>query len=387
MSPGRDSKMGSEVDIAQITENYKHVLQNDGDSMTFGKLPPVSPKTHPPPLPGDISSRSLRTAYRADTSFKRIDKTSFDTISNRSSTSSAIIAPISIKEARARSGTGGNASVSSVLLSAEELERYFPDKRLKIWVGCWNMGELKECSTSLQDFVLPEASEYVQDMYVIGTQENSMHKKEWEIQIQATLGMSHVLFHSATHGALHLAIFIRRDLIWFCSVPEEDQVTTRAVTMVKTKGAVAIAFSFFGTSFVFLNCHFTSDDGKLKDRVGDFQRINSTLKLPKNPTQQVNFRGGNFHPAATIDRVLFHSKKKNGISCTHYDAVMNVKKSDHRPVYGLYDVILKAGRDGIQMSAGQFDREVYVEAAKRRSFIPEETTKKDQKSSGVCSVQ
>lgn len=40
---------------------------------------------------------------------------------------------------------------------------------------------------------------------------------------------------------------------------------------------------------------------------------------------------------------------------------MNVKKSDHRPVYGLYDVILKAGRDGIQMSAGQFDREVYVE--------------------------
>ncbi|XP_071154192.1 phosphatidylinositol polyphosphate 5-phosphatase type IV-like isoform X1 [Mytilus edulis] len=469
MSPGRDSKMGSEVDIAQITENYKHVLQNDNDSITFGKLPPVSPKTHPPPLPGDISSRSLRTMYKADASFKRIDKTSFDTVSNRSSTSSAIIAPISIKEARARSGTGGNASVSSVLLSSEELERYFPDKRLKIWVGCWNMGELKECSTSLQDFVLPEASEYVQDMYVIGTQENSMHKKEWEIQIQATLGMSHVLFHSATHGALHLAIFIRRDLIWFCSVPDEDQVTTRAVTMVKTKGAVAIAFSFFGTSFVFLNCHFTSDDGKLKDRVSDFQRINSTLKLPKNPTQQgdisanfdsvfwlgdLNFRIDkgrrtvedivkaiieqdhpnfedllhtdellncllqekvfqgyqegriNFKPTykfdletdnydtsaklripSYTDRVLFHSKKKNGISCTHYDAVMNVKKSDHRPVYGLYDVILKAGRDGIQMSAGQFDREVYVEAAKRRSFIPEETTKKDQKSSGVCSVQ
>jgi phosphatidylinositol-bisphosphatase len=42
-------------------------------------------------------------------------------------------------------------------------------------------------------------------------------RKEWEIQIQATLGPSHVLFHSATHGALHLAIFIRRDLIWFCS--------------------------------------------------------------------------------------------------------------------------------------------------------------------------
>jgi phosphatidylinositol-bisphosphatase len=40
---------------------------------------------------------------------------------------------------------------------------------------------------------------------------------------------------------------------------------------------------------------------------------------------------------------------------------MNLKKSDHRPVYGLYEVILKPGRDGIQLSAGQFDREVYME--------------------------
>jgi hypothetical protein len=32
--------------------------------------------------------------------------------------------------------------------------------------------------------------------------------------------------------------------------------------------------------------YFTADDGKLKDRVGDFKRINSSLKMPKNPTQQ-----------------------------------------------------------------------------------------------------
>ena len=34
---------------------------------------------------------------------------------------------------------------------------------------------------------------------------------------------------------------------------------------------------------LFLN--FPADDGKLKDRVTDFQRINSTLKLPKNAAQ------------------------------------------------------------------------------------------------------
>jgi phosphatidylinositol-bisphosphatase len=47
-----------------------------------------------------------------------------------------------------------------------------------------------------------------------------------------------------------------KSTIFLFLAPEEDQVTTRAVTMVKTKGAVAISFSFFGTSFVFLNCHF-----------------------------------------------------------------------------------------------------------------------------------
>jgi hypothetical protein len=102
MSPGRDSKIGSEVDLAQITENYKHVLQNDTGSLGFGKLPPLSPISHPPPLPGDVSSRSLRTKYKVDTSYKKVDKSSYDSVSNRSSVSSAVMTPISIKEARSR---------------------------------------------------------------------------------------------------------------------------------------------------------------------------------------------------------------------------------------------------------------------------------------------
>lgn len=102
MSPGRDSKIGSEVDLAQITENYKHVLQNDTGSLGFGKLPPLSPISRPPPLPGDVSSRSLRTTYKVDTSHKKVDKISYDSVSNRSSVSSAVMTPISIKEARAR---------------------------------------------------------------------------------------------------------------------------------------------------------------------------------------------------------------------------------------------------------------------------------------------
>jgi len=42
-------------------------------------------------------------------------------------------------------------------------------------------------------------------------------RTEWELKLQETLGPYYVLFHSSSHGTLHLAIFLHRDLIWFCS--------------------------------------------------------------------------------------------------------------------------------------------------------------------------
>lgn len=42
-------------------------------------------------------------------------------------------------------------------------------------------------------------------------------RKEWEIRLQETLGPSHVLMYSCSFGLLHLSVFIRRELVWFCS--------------------------------------------------------------------------------------------------------------------------------------------------------------------------
>jgi len=46
------------------------------------------------------------------------------------------------------------------------------------------------------------------------------------------------------------------------SVPlevEHATVTTRIISQIKTKGAVGIAFTFFGTSFLFITSHFTCE--------------------------------------------------------------------------------------------------------------------------------
>lgn len=88
----------------------------------------------------------------------------------------------------------------------------------------------------MNDFVLPSGIEHVPDLVVIGTQESCPERFEWEVILQETLGPSHVLFHSTALGTLHLCAFIRRDLIWFCSVPEDACFSVRAATAFRTKG-------------------------------------------------------------------------------------------------------------------------------------------------------
>ncbi|XP_064616214.1 LOW QUALITY PROTEIN: phosphatidylinositol polyphosphate 5-phosphatase type IV-like [Liolophura sinensis] len=487
----------SELELQGVSNEYHKILEKNtlerdtrqassslwgGLSARTGRLTPLSPKHPPPPLSADYSSRALRTANRTDSGFQmqkflghamgqlRGSKGS-DTIGH-SETSTSALPLITTKEAKTRSYLLGSINNNSALLGAEELDRYFPDRKLHIFVGSWNMAEMKDCSLPIDDFLLPDSSDFVQDIYVIGTQENSANKKEWEIRMQETLGPSHVLFHSATHGALHLAVFIRRDLIWFCS-GHSDVVSTRAVTMVKTKGAVAISFTFFGTSLLFINSHFTCDDSRMKDRIVDYKKIIRELKLSKksassspNSASQVditkkfdavfwcgdlNFRISRkrdhvedilefgtsqvypnyekliasdqltncindgqiflgfqegrigFQPTykfdinsdkydtshklripSYTDRVLFRSKKKNSISCVLYDAVMTIRASDHRPVFGLFETALRPGRDNIPLAAGQFDRSVYVEANRRRALHRAALSKK---SSTICSLQ
>ncbi|KAK3594692.1 hypothetical protein CHS0354_001644 [Potamilus streckersoni] len=501
--------LGSASDLKAISDSYQKALQNENtldleisaskgiDKYLLdkppspGRLAPINPKNPPPPLPHDVKSTSLRTAYKADSTYTPVDLKQFsrtfsggsfplsnaETMSHRSFSSGNASHSLLIKEARDRMKPG---TIYATLCSEAELVRYFPEKKVSVWVGTWNMAEIKQVTYPIDDFMLPETSEYVQDLYAVGTQENSLNKKEWEILLQETLGPSHVLFHSVTHGALHLAIFIKRDLIWFCSVPEDDIVQTRAVTMVKTKGAIGVGFTFFGNSYLFINCHFAPGDEKKKDRLGDYQKIIRQLNLPKAASNSspkspadvtmrydyvfwmgdMNFRieiykgkqavedlvtsiqdkqhpnfedllsgdqltkllveGAiftgfqegriNFKPTykfdinadtydtsaknripSYTDRILYRAKKKNSTVCICYDSPASIRCSDHRPVYAVFDTVIQPGKESnLQMAAGHFDRNVYMEANKRRAMkveVVKKLTEGRDKSSSVCSIQ
>ncbi|XP_028043992.1 inositol polyphosphate 5-phosphatase E-like isoform X2 [Bombyx mandarina] len=170
---------------------------------------------------------------------------------------------------------------SHSLLGAAELEHVFPDREVKIFVGSWNMNG-QAPPRELADFIFPDQIKHVPDVFAIGTQESYSERTEWEITIQELLGPSHLLLHSYYLGTIHLAIFIRRDLIWFCSLPEDASLSVRPGTAFRTKGAVAISFALFGSTFLFVTAHLTAHQEKVKERVSDIKRIIRAIDLPKN---------------------------------------------------------------------------------------------------------
>ncbi|KAM4616585.1 phosphatidylinositol polyphosphate 5-phosphatase type IV [Polymixia lowei] len=289
-------------------ERRPHRQQNDPTEQRVRtskvRLSPVQPTGPLPALEKNFASSTLRAANRIDRDCvdygvlarggagERLHRNLSDSrllenmVSDSTSVSSmkstfSVLNPIRPKDVRNRSFLEGSVLGNGALLGAEELDRYFPDRRMGVFIATWNMQGEKGLPTNLDDLLLPTDSEFAQDFYIIGVQEGCPDRREWEIRLQETLGPYYVMLYAASHGVLYLTVFVRRDLIWFCSEVEHATVTTRIISQIKTKGAVGIGFTFFGTSFLFITSHFTSGDAKVYERILDYNKIIEALALPK----------------------------------------------------------------------------------------------------------
>ncbi|CAG9584440.1 unnamed protein product [Danaus chrysippus] len=205
---------------------------------------------------------------------------STDSLARNSLLAAQVLRLIPTQEARQRNYLYGRLASHS-LLGAAELEHVFPDREVKIFVGTWNMNG-QAPPKELADFIFPNEVKHVPDIFAIGTQESYSERTEWEITIQEVLGPSHLLLHSYYLGTIHLTVFVRRDLIWFCSLPEDASLSVRPGTAFRTKGAVAISFALFGSTFLFVTAHLTAHQEKVKERLSDIKRIIRSIDLPKN---------------------------------------------------------------------------------------------------------
>ncbi|KAG7489057.1 72 kDa inositol polyphosphate 5-phosphatase [Solea senegalensis] len=292
------------------------------------RLSPVQPSGPLPTLEKNFVSATLRAANRIDrdcldyavlareklgerlhrnlSDSRLLDNMGSDSASVNSLRSTySVLSPIRPQDVRNRSFLEGSVMGSGALLGAEELDRYFPDRRLGIYITTWNMQGEKGLPLNLDDLLLPTDSDIAQDFYIIGVQEGCPDRREWETRLQETLGPYYVMLYAASHGVLYLTVFVRRDLIWFCSEVEHATVTTRIISQIKTKGAVGIAFTFFGTSFLFITSHFTSGDAKVYERILDYNKIIEALALPKGLPDTNPYRSTPSDVTTRFDQVFW----------------------------------------------------------------------------------
>ncbi|XP_043095637.1 phosphatidylinositol polyphosphate 5-phosphatase type IV [Puntigrus tetrazona] len=334
-------------------------------------LSPLQPTGTYPPLGNSAASTSLRTTNRIDRDCldysavgrrgrsERLQRNLSDSrlldtmVSDNASVHSmkstySVLNPIRPRDVRNRSFLEGSVLGNGALLGAEELDRYFPERRLGIYVATWNMQGEKGLPYNLDDLLLPTDTDFAQDVYVIGVQEGCADRREWEIRLQETLGPYYVMLYAAAHGVLYLTVFVRRDLIWFCSEVEHATVTTRIISQIKTKGAVGIAFTFFGTSFLFITSHFTSGDSKVYERILDYNKIIEALALPRNLPDTNPYRSTTSDVTTRFDEVFwfgdfnFRLNKARG----EVEAILNqVMGADMSPLLQ-DDQLLKEMKEG-----------------------------------------
>jgi len=345
--------------------------------------------------------------------------------------------------------------VKKVAVSEEpdfvELERYFPSHHMKLFVGSWNMQSLKDVPNLVEEFLMPPETETLQDIYVLGTQECSPHKRDWEVSVQATLGPTHVLVRSECLGDIHLMVLVRREMIWYMREIQSTTVACGPGGVMRNKGAVGIILTFFGTSLLFITSHLAAQTSKLKERNMDYLRIaqymnftksiqhgnieslditdkvdctfwfgdlnyrvtaerdvvedliqqdmlevllnNDQLKTQMETSQAfTGFSEGHIQFPPTFkfdpgtenydtspkqrvpswtDRILYKSQQ-DAITPLSYSHVPELMVSDHRPVYGVFQVKLKPMLLSSTIHAtGWFDKRAYARGMKRRRLVTE----------------
>ncbi|XP_069034307.1 phosphatidylinositol polyphosphate 5-phosphatase type IV isoform X2 [Embiotoca jacksoni] len=420
-------------------------------------LSPVQPSGPLPALERSFASTTLRAANRIDrdcldygvsareklgkrlhrnlSDSRLLENMGSDSVSVNSMRSTySVLSPISPQDVRKRSFLEGSVLGSGALLGAEELDRYFPNRRVGIYIATWNMQGEKGLPSNLDDLLLPTDSEFVQDFYIIGVQEGCPDRREWEIRLQETLGPYYVMLYAASHGVLYLTVFVRRDLIWFCSAGDA-KIYERILDYNKIVEALALPKGLpdtnpyrstptdvttrFDQVFWFGDFNFRLS----KDRVDVETIMNRTVGSDMDPLLEHDqlskemkdgsiFKGFqeapiHFFPTykfdigcdvydttskqrtpSYTDRILFRNRQADDIKVFKYSSCSNIKTSDHRPVVGVFQVKLRPGRDNIPLGAGQFDRGLYLEGIKRRISreLKRREAMKNESSSTICTI-
>uniref|UniRef100_A0A3B4Y7B8 phosphatidylinositol-3,4,5-trisphosphate 5-phosphatase n=1 Tax=Seriola lalandi dorsalis TaxID=1841481 RepID=A0A3B4Y7B8_SERLL len=162
---------------------------------------------------------------------------------------------------------------------------------ISIFIGIWNMGSVPS-PKSVASWVLcrglgktlDEMTVTIpHDLYVFGTQENSVCEREWVESLRCMLKEQTELEYKPiavqTLWNIKIAVLVKPEHENRISHVGMSSVKTGIANTLGNKGAVGVSFMFNGTSFGFVNCHLTSGNEKIARRNQNYLDILRLLSL------------------------------------------------------------------------------------------------------------
>ncbi|XP_073674371.1 phosphatidylinositol 3,4,5-trisphosphate 5-phosphatase 2A [Garra rufa] len=162
---------------------------------------------------------------------------------------------------------------------------------ISLFIGTWNMGGVP-APKSMGSWILSRglgktldemAVTIPHDIYVFGTQENSVCDKEWVETLRCALKD----YTEIDYKPIAVQTLWNIKIVVLVKAEHENRISHVGMSSVKTgiantlgnKGAVGVSFMFNGTSFGFVNCHLTSGNEKIHRRNQNYLDILRQLSL------------------------------------------------------------------------------------------------------------
>ncbi|RKP04169.1 hypothetical protein CXG81DRAFT_8682, partial [Caulochytrium protostelioides] len=170
-------------------------------------------------------------------------------------------------------------------------------------------GRVPEPATDLSELVAA-ARERV-PVLVFGSQECSAsiersllspQKLAWEARLKREIGDEYVMLTSENLAALHLCIFVRKNLQRRCRAIRAEKVVTGVGNVIANKGALVIGFQIDQTRLLFVNCHLAAGQSKVADRNNGVRRIRKELRQLLNEPKRLDH---NTRPVQPYDYVFW----------------------------------------------------------------------------------
>ena len=210
------------------------------------------------------------------------------------------------------------------------------DIQFKLCCITWNMHGITPTKDDVVNLLSPHQN---YDIYAIGSEECMRSiaksflfssKSHWETLLKQYLGKDYAFLRSVTLNAIHLIVFIKKDLIAHITNVGDNIVKTGFKNLIGNKGGVGVWFDVNDVSFLIVNCHLAAGSKGLLQRNIDFMHIMNNIVPPGKEVNFLIFMGDlnyrvNCRNPATVKKLL---SERNYSELFKYDELVYDKGND-----------------------------------------------------------